>query len=141
MPNTLIALGEFRFAVDTATFDQLEQLYEWRWESNAIIDEYPAHQYVGPDTPEITFRGTVYPSLVARMGTANDPPIRQIAALREQANRGVPLDLVDGMGRVWGLWVILRIEETQHAHLANSAPREQQYRVTIRFFGEGVPNG
>ena len=128
MTETLMALGEFRFSVDTAAFSELERTDRYRWPTQALIGERPAAQFTGFESPEVKLKGTVYPHWAGG--------IQQIDTMRQEASRGEPLELVDGLGRVWGLWSILEIRETQGAHLDNSAPRRQTFELRLQYFGE-----
>jgi len=53
----------------------------------------------------------------------------QLSQLREQAKLGEPLLLVDGLGFVWGQWVITRLEETQFYLQSNGQPLKQIFQL------------
>jgi hypothetical protein len=53
-----------------------------------------------------------------------------------EADKGAPLMLVDGRGRVWREWVINRIESVESVFLENGAPREIEFRLELTRYGE-----
>jgi phage protein U len=56
--------------------------------------------------------------------------------MKDSADRGEPLLLVDGLGQIWGRWVILQIEETREVFLKNGVPRKISFRLSISRYGE-----
>ena len=133
MAETLMALGFYRFSIDTAAYNELERIDRYRWPTQPLIGQHPAAQFTGFEAPEVTLKGTVYPHWAGGLG--------QIEAMRSEAASGNPLELVDGLGRVWGLWSITEIRETQGAHLDNSAPRRQTFEIKLQYFGEDDSSG
>lgn len=131
MAEVLLALGDYRFSIDTASYEQLERTDRYRWPTQQLIGRYPAAQFTGYEAPTIMLTGRVYPHWAGG--------ITQIEQMRVEAGEGKPLDLVDGLGRVWGLWSIVEIRETQSAHLDNSAPRKQSFELRLQYFGEELP--
>lgn len=130
--QTLIALGEFRFAMSTAAYQALERESSWRWEANEVAGARPWQQFLGPGDDTIRLSGVVYPHFAgAGLG--------QIDAMRAEADKGVPLRMVDGTGRVWGRWVILSVRERQTVFWSNGAPRCQEFEVSLRFADWGKP--
>lgn len=126
--TTMLALGSFRFAVDTAAYQELTRATEYRWPAQPRLGRHPARQFAGPGEDTITLRGVVYPHHRGGLG--------QVDAMRAEAALGTPLRLVAGDGRVLGLWVIVRIDETQPAHWSDGAPRRQDFTIEIAAWGE-----
>ena len=117
MTEILLAPGDYRFSIDSAAYKQLQRVDRYRWPAQPLVGRYPATQFTGYEAPEITLDGRVYPHWAGG--------IRQIERMRAEAGERTPLELVDGLGRVWGLWSIVEIRGTQSAHLDDSAPRRQ----------------
>ena len=44
--------------------------------------------------------------------------------------------LVDGTGRIWGLWVINRIDETQTLFSGNGVPQKIAFTLQLTQYGE-----
>ncbi|PID40337.1 MAG: phage tail protein [Proteobacteria bacterium] len=123
-----MALGEFRFAMDSAAYREFSRTTSWNWPAQERMGKRPARQFTGPGQDEITLAGTIYPHFRGGLG--------QIKAMRDEANKGEPLILVDGLGHVWGKWVILSIEEQQGEHLGNGVPLRQDFRIKLAAYGD-----
>lgn len=128
MAMTMMALGEFRFALETAAYERLVLSQSWRWPKHDRITRDPALQFVGLDTAEIALEGVIYPSFKGGLG--------QIERLRAMADEGRPLLLTDGLGRVWGKWAIERIEDARTHFTDDGQPRKIEFRLTLKAYGE-----
>lgn len=123
----MMALGEFRFGLDTAAYQELSRSNSWRWPSVDRIGARPAVQFAGPGEETISMTGQVYPHFRGGLG--------QIAAMRAEADKGKPLLMVDGTGQVWGKYVITDIRETQKTFFSNGAPRCQDFDLSLQAYG------
>ena len=128
MPTELMTLGDYRFSIDTAAYDELVRTTEYRWARQDRLGRPPARQYLGPGDDTIDLRGTV---LTAHRGGTG-----QVDAMRAEAGRGEPLRLVSGTGAVFGLWVILRIRETGRVFLEGGVPRRIDFELGLGYYGE-----
>lgn len=126
--TALLALGGYRFSVETAAYQELVRAAEYRWTAQPRLGRRPARQFLGPGGDSITLRGVVFPHHRGGLG--------QLDAMRDEAGRGEPLPLVAGDGRVLGRWVVLRIEETQPAHWSDGLPRRQDFQIELAAYGE-----
>lgn len=124
----MLALGDFRFSINTAAYQELTRSQSWRWPTVDRIGARPASQFVGPGEDSVNLSGKIYPHFKGGLG--------QIVAMRAQADRGVPLMLVDGRGLVWGKFVITELRETQGTFFSNGAPRCQDFDLTLQAYGE-----
>jgi phage protein U len=123
----MMALGDFRFSLDTAAFQELSRTHAWRWASVDRIGAKPAMQFVGPGEESITMNGTIYPAFRGGLG--------QIEAMRVEANKGEPLMLVDGTGQVWGKFCITEIRETRKVLFSDGTPRAQDFDISLQAYG------
>ena len=121
-------LGQYAFSLDSAAYQTLSQRQAFRWQPQARLGRRPAQQYTGPDAQSITLKGTLYPHF--RGGPKTLDP------LRDDAEQGRAHMLVDGTGRVWGLWVINRIDETQTLFSANGVPQKITFTLQLTQYGE-----
>jgi phage protein U len=128
MAHVMMALGAYRFAIGTAAYQQLQQTNEYRWESQERIGRHPAMQFIGAGHTTITLEGAIYPHF-------KSAGINQIELMRAQAGLGIPLNLISGYGKIFGLFVIMTVDETQTFHLANGAPRKQEFSVELKSYG------
>ena len=128
MKDVMIALGGYRFSLDTAAYDTLTRETGWRWSMAERLGSLPAVQYAGPGSEKVELSGTIYPHF--RGGLA------QLDAMRAEADKGQPLRLVDGRGLYWGLYVITRVSETQSLLGARGEPRRVNFVLELQRYGE-----
>lgn len=127
MASVMMGLGAFRFAIDTAAYQQLQRTSEYRWESQDRIGRAPAMQFIGAGHETFTLEGIIYPHFKSGLG--------QLDLMRAQAGLGVPLTLVSGFGRIFGFFVIMTVDETQTFFLANGMPRKQEFSLELKSYG------
>ena len=58
--------------------------------------------------------------------------------MRIEASKGSPLVLVDGLGFVWGQWVIKQISEGQTVFQSNGQPLKQTFQLSISRYGDDI---
>jgi len=126
--RTMMALGDFRFQIDTAAFQRLRRVRTYSWTAQDRFGRYPAAQFTGPALPTLDLEGTIYPGFRGGMG--------QVDAMADMAALGEPLDLVDGTGGVHGLWVILEVGDTQTVFLDDGQPRKIDFTLRLQLYGE-----
>lgn len=126
--SIMMGLGPYRFSLNTSAYQQLRRSIEYRWQGQDRLQNDVAMQYVGLGKEEIELEGIIYPHF--RGG------LDQVRDMQEAANKGEPLLLIDGLGQVWGRWVITRIEETQDTFLKAGVPRKISFRMAITRYGE-----
>lgn len=126
--RVMMALGPFRFEVGQATYQSLAMRQSWRWPEQARIGREPALQYTGREPIEVTLSGTLYPSF--------DGGLAQVEQMRELADKGEPLQLVDGLGRVWGAWAIVEVGDTRSVLMDDGQPRRIAFELKLKSYGE-----
>lgn len=126
----MIALGSFRFGLSSANYQSFTRTASYRWRKVDRVGIFPAMQYAGPDTQEITIEGVIYPHYKGGL--------RQMDKMRTQAYIGLPMMMVDGLGYVWQRWVIVRVEEKKTYLMADGAPRKIDFSITLKSYGGGV---
>ena len=131
-------LGSIVFSISTRSFEELQRKCEYRWATMERLGRRPAKQWIGVGTDDITISGVVFPLL--ETGTSSVVGIGQIEEMRKLAEEGNPQDLVDGMGKILGRFVIESIDETASHHLDNGAPRQQEYSLSLSRYGEDGPD-
>lgn len=124
----MLTLGPYTFALSTAAYQSLERQTAWEWATQERTGRAPARQFTGPGDDRITLEGTIYPQF--RGG------LRQMDRLRAEAGRGVPHLLMDGTGRVLGLWVVEAITERHGGPDREGNPRRIDFTLTLGAYGE-----
>ena len=127
MSETMMALGNYRFSIDSAAYQELKHSQAYRWQAQERLQRRPAMQFVGAGEESIELSGLVYPHF--RGG------LKQIDAMRIEASKGQPLLLVDGLGFVWGQWVITQIDEGQSFFQGNGQPLKQRFQLKLVNYG------
>lgn len=128
MPETMMALGDYRFALDTAAYQRLQRSDAYTWPTQSRIGRMAASQFTGRDAATLELSGTIYPGF--RGG------LEQVDRMRAEAEAGTPLLLVAGTGRVLGKWVITEITETQTVFYANGVARRRDFTLRLQAYGE-----
>ena len=126
--RVMLGLGEFRFEIATLAHQKFSLNQSWRWPEQARINRDPALQFVGRNVGEIELDGVIYPSFKGGLG--------QIEAMRALANAGKPQQLVDGLGRIWGGWVITEIGDTRTVFTDDGQPRKLEFRLKLKAYGD-----
>jgi len=129
--RVMLGLGEFRFEVDALAYQKLSLNQAWRWPEQARISRDPALQFVGRDAGTIELDGVIYPSFKSGLG--------QCDAMRALADEGRPLQLIDGLGRIWGAWVITEMGDTRTVFAEDGQPRKVEFRIKLKAYGEDRP--
>lgn len=125
--HTMMALGPFRFGLETAAYQSLERSTEYRWVSQERIGRHPAMQFIGEGHTDITLPGVIYPEFKGGLG--------QIDTMRSIAGSGAPQMLIGGRGRVFGRFVIMSVAEVQTVFHSNGAPRKIEFTITLKTYG------
>lgn len=128
MSKIMMALGDYRFSLSTAAYDSLKRTDSWRWATQERLTRAPAKQFMGRGDTKISLDGTIYPHYRGGLG--------QLARMRVEADKGTPLILVDGLGNVWGKFVIEEVQETTTHHMANGVPLKIDFNLNITAYGE-----
>jgi phage protein U len=128
MTEVMMKLSEYSFSVEAAAYQALRRVHEYRWAAQARFGRKDALQNTGPGSERIELNGIIYPHFKGGLG--------QINAMRSEADKGEPLILVDGTMKVWGKYVITRIEETQTVLNERGQPRKQTFRLELSAYGD-----
>ena len=130
--RVMLALGPFRFEMGQATYQSLAMSQSWRWPQQARIGGEPALQYTGHEPAEVRLQGVLFPGF--------DAGLAQVQEMRSLANLAKPLQLVDGLGRVWGAWVIVEVSDTRSVLMDNGQPRRVGFEIKLQAYGEDDPS-
>jgi phage protein U len=120
----MLALGMFVFSLSTAAYQALQRQTEWRHASNNRVGAAPARQFVGRGDDTITLPGIILPELA---GSA-----LSLDALRLMANTGKAWPMVEGSGRIYGLWIIESLHETKTLFFRDGTPRRIEFTLNLK---------
>lgn len=119
----LMSLGLFNFQIDTLSFDELTRSLEWRHGMTERFQARPASQFLGVGKETISIPGTMIPEL------GHDK--NALATLETMANSGAAQELVDGLGNVWGSFVILKLDLHRQYLNDKGQPRATGFTIEL----------
>lgn len=120
----MLALGMFVFSLHTAAYQEMQRQTDWRHASNNRIGAGPVRQFVGRGEDAITLPGIILPELVGS--------VLSLDALRLMANTGKAWPMVEGSGRIYGLWIIDSLSETKTLFFRDGTPRRIEFTVNLK---------
>ena len=100
--NTLLVLGDFKFEVFKCPLLQIGVQNGYTWGEQPSLGGAPKWHFMGLEAETWDLSGIAYPEL-----SGPEP----LAKLREEAKKGKPLRLIDGLGKNLGKWLIKSISE------------------------------
>lgn len=131
MTDIMMQIGDYPFSIDTAAYDQMKRKSQWRWAEQDRFGRNSALQFTGVGSEEIRLSGVILPAWRGGTGQVDD--------MRAEAAKGEPLILVDGLGHVWGDYVITSIEEAQSHLTAYGVGRKVRFEMVLKYYGEDAP--
>lgn len=125
----MMAYGMFVFSLHTLAYQEFQRETNWRHPTSSRVGTNPARQYAGRGEDTITLPGILLPELA---GTA-----LSLDTLRYMADTGKAYPLVEGTGRVHGLWVIESLGETKTLFFPDGAARRIEFNLKLARVDDG----
>lgn len=125
----MMALGMFIFSLPTLAYQEMQRQTDWRHPSNSRVGSNPARQFAGRGEDAITLPGVILPELA---GTA-----LSLDALRMMADTGKAWPLIEGTGRILGIWVIESVSETRTLFFQDGAARRIEFSLSLKRIDDG----
>lgn len=129
MADIMMQLGAYQFSINTAAYQELKRSNAYSWAAQERFGKPEALQYTGPGSETLSLDGVIFPGFKAGRG--------QLEAMRREAAKGEPLQLVDGLGHIHGQWVVERIDETQSRFAQKGVPLRQTFSLQLRKYDNG----
>lgn len=127
MTDVLMTLGDIRFSVAEGTYRGLNISLEMNVAKLARANRQAARQVLGEDeTIEIT--GVCYP--------LHGHGLDRVESFRLLARTYEPAMLTDGLGFIWGRYVVERVMEQGTEFTAEGVPQKQEFTIALGLFGE-----
>ncbi|WP_349616236.1 phage tail protein [Azotobacter salinestris] len=120
----MMALGQFVFSLSTLAYQEFQRQTDWRHGSTSRIGARPARQYLGPGDDTITLPGVLLPELTGGLPSLDE--------IREMADTGKAWVLVEGTGRIYGLWAIESLSETHSLFFADGTARRIEFSLVLK---------
>lgn len=120
----MMALGLFVFSLQTASYQELQRVTNWRHPSNSRVGDRPAYQFTGKGEDTITLKGTIHHELTGNRMTLD--------TLREMGDTGKAYVLIEGTGKIYGLVVIDSLEDTKTYFFKDGAARKTDFTLNLK---------
>ena len=118
----MMILGMFPFSIPTAVYQQLQRSTNWRHPSNSRVGDMPAYQFTGRGEDTISLDGSIVPEFGSQMS---------ITALRVMGDTGKPFPLISGAGKVFGLYHINDLQQTQTIFFPDGTPKKIEFSLKM----------
>lgn len=115
-------LGMFPFSIPTVVYQQLQRSTNWRHPSNSRVGDMPAYQFTGRGEDTISLDGSIVPEFGSQMS---------ITALRTMGDTGKAFPLIAGTGKVFGLYHIDDLQETQTLFFPDGTPKKIEFTLKM----------
>lgn len=125
----MMALGMFVFGMHTLAYQEFQRQTNWRHGSTSRIGTNPARQYLGRGDDTITLPGVLVSGLTGTQASLD--------VLRQMADTGKAWTLIEGTGRIYGLWVIESMQETRTYFFKDGAARRIEFTLTLKRIDDG----
>lgn len=125
----MMALGFFTFSLSTLAYQELQRQTDWRHPTSNRVGTNPARQFVGRGEDAITLPGVLLPELAGS-------PI-SLDTIRSMGDAGKAWPLVEGTGRILGLWVIESVTETRTLFFRDGAARRIEFTISLKRVDDG----
>lgn len=126
----LMCLGQFVFQLPDLAYSQLQRSTAWRHATNSRVGARPARQFVGAGDDTITLSGVLVPELAGKL--------QSLDTMRSMADAGDAYAMVDGIGRVFGAWVITAMTEGGSAFTQDGIARRTDFTITLERTDDGL---
>jgi phage protein U len=135
--DLMMRWGEFKWGVPTSApkYQRMMRTSEYRWTAVDLIGQLAALQYVGPGAETVTLAGLFWPHDVQTEETFADDfndALKMMDNLRAASEDGKPRQLADSRGKVWGEFVMVRVEESHDLFWMNGIPKRISFTVQLR---------
>lgn len=133
---TMMSLGPFTFQLPSIVFQKLSHRREARIAANARVGAGDAFQFIGPGPETISLSG-VTAFGINRAGSS-------YAALNDLMQAGGDYPLIDGLGNVFGQYVLLNFDIDKENFTGLGQARRTEYSLELERVddpGAAVSNG
>lgn len=133
MAHVMLTLGSFKFNIDAAAYNELQQTHAWRWQGQARIGSHDLLQCTGKDNDQITLSGAI-------ATTFREVGIGQLDRLKALGDQMKPQLLTSGLGDVMGYWAVVSLQGSNSRFLQGGVPRSQSFTLELKYYGSDLQN-
>ncbi len=121
---TMMTLGSFEFSLATLAYQTLQRQTAWRYASTSRIGARPTCQSIGPGDETFTLSGLLAPELTGTLASLD------LLEMMQQAGQAYPL--IDGLGRVYGAFVIESLTQNQTYFTREGVPQRLEFTLMLK---------
>lgn len=126
----MMIFGGFVFMRQTVPYLESSQETAWRYARNERLGRSARVQYTGPGEETLTLNGVLLPEI-----TGGD---MSLSLLRTLAYRGRAWPLIEGTGRIYGMYVTESLSETRSEFFSDGKARRIEFTLTLSRAGEDI---
>ncbi|WP_424679592.1 phage tail protein [Escherichia coli] len=119
----MMIYGMFVFELRTLPHQQLQQNKSWRHVKNERVNRSASWQYIGAGDDRIVLSGVLYPEITG--GEVS------LSLLTTQAYTGRPWPLIDGVGQIYGMYVLTGTNTTRSEFDRYGKAKKIEYSLTL----------
>ncbi|UJD79811.1 phage tail protein [Serratia rubidaea] len=119
----MMVFGMFVFMLRTVPYQQLRHAQEWRHVKNERVNQSAGWQYIGAGEDSITLDGVLYPEITG--GNLS------LASLETIGFTGRPWPLIEGDGRIYGMYVMTRLERGKSEFDRYGNPKKIEFTISL----------
>lgn len=119
----MMVFGMFVFMLRTTPYQQLRHSQEWRHVKNERVNQSASWQYIGAGDDTVTLEGVLYPEITG--GNLS------LSALETIGFAGRPWPLIEGDGRIYGMYVLARLERGKSEFDQYGNPKKIEFTLSL----------
>ncbi|TAL53806.1 phage tail protein [Pandoraea sp.] len=120
----MMTWGMFVFSLGTLPYQALQQQLSWRHPANLRVGQRARRQFLGQGEDTITLEGVLLPELTG--GSLS------LDALKSLGDDGRAWPLIEGTGKIHGLYALESLDVTRTLFFADGAARRIEFRMTLQ---------
>ncbi|MEJ4043903.1 phage tail protein [Erwinia sp. SLM-02] len=119
----MMVYGMFVFTLRTVPYQALQHSQAWRHVKNDRVNASAGWQYIGPGDDTVTLQGVLYPEITG--GNLS------LAALNSIGFAGRPWPLIEGTGRIYGMYVMTALERGKSEFDRYGNPKKIEFTLSL----------
>lgn len=120
----MMVFGLFVFELRTLPYQQLQLSRNWRHVKNDRVGRSAKWQYVGAGENQLTLGGLLYPEITGGN--------QSLGAVSTMAYTGLAWPLIDGVGSIYGMYVITGLQETHQEFDRYGKAKKIEFTLTLQ---------
>ncbi|HFE2536397.1 TPA: phage tail protein [Escherichia coli] len=126
----MMILGMFPFSLQTTPYQSANKTNSWRHVKNDRVGKSPCYQFIGADEEPFVLSGTLYPEI-----SGGDV---SLVMLETMAFSGRPWPLIEGTGRIYGMYVIEQITQNRTEFFKDGKAKKIDFTLNLKRVSEDI---